>query len=218
MSIRYELRRITDTGYGASYIYDNPKQCAIYNFATFRFILADGFSMYAPGAIVLPAGGLMLWYRFNDRGMLFGYVVNTGNTQITIPNSEYIYYEIRTFNFTGFQFKFYLSCLTYELYNNNNHLPLFYDYTKASDEMAIKRMQTLSELETIQLKGFKELSVASFILLPYTQFNTYKFDFHHTAYNEDGSLKSGKYIYPSMFASGGSLKPQYYPQPTKLET
>lgn len=161
--------------------------------------------MYTPGAIILPAGGLMLWYRFIDRGMLFGYIVNPGNTQITIPNSNYIYYEIRTFNFTGFQFKFYLSCLTYELYNNN-HLSLFYDYTKVSDEMAIDRMQTLEELETIQLKGFHELSVASFILLPYTQFNTYKFDFHHTAYNEDGTLKSGNYIYPTMLHEGGVLR------------
>lgn len=191
--------------YGASYVYDNPKQCAIYNFAISRFLVADGFSMYTPGAIVVPPGGLMLWYRFIDRGMLFGYVVNPGNTQITIPNSDYIYYEIRTFNFTGFQFKFYLSCLTYELYNNN-HLSLFYDYTKASDEMAIERILTLEELETIQLKGFHDLSVASFILLPYTQFNTYKFDFHHTAYNEDGTLKSGKYIYPTMLHEGGVLR------------
>lgn len=149
--------------------------------------------------------------------MLFGYVCNPSGKSIQIPNNGYLYYAYRNFNFSKFQMKVYFDCIDYDLYNKNS-LPYFFTYNGASEDACISRIENLLNLTAIQYKAFKDLTVASYVLLPYTFFNTYKFDFNHTMYNEDGSLKESAIYYPSMIADGGSLKPQYFPQPTKLET
>lgn len=215
MSIRSEAVNYTTEDYVTQYIYDNPKQCAFFSLNSDFISIGDGFSLYGAGAIVLPPLRVIYWYRYTDRGMLFGYIGNGGSTSVTLPNSVPIYYTIRSINLNLYQPKVYLSCIDFDLYHSN-HFSLYHDYLTSSDEESFARIAILKQLECIQLKGFKENTVASYVLLPYTQFNTSKFDFHHTAYNEDGSLKDYAYFHSTMLADGGSLKPLYYPQPTRV--
>lgn len=198
--------------------FDDPKILAKYVLDESNPIrLENGFSFRGPGNLTMTSRTFLIWYRFTTRGMLIGYVCNPSGSAITLPNTEYIYYTVKRFDYTRFQMKMYFDCIDFELYNKNP-LPYFFTYTGASEESCISRIENLLNLTAIQYKAFKDLTVASYVLLPYTFFNTYKFDFNHTMYNEDGSLKESAIYYPSMFASGGTLKPQYFPQPTKLET
>lgn len=214
MHIQVDFDGITD------YVdfYDDPKIKARYDFeASHPISLDEGFKIRDPGNISINRRTFLIWYRFTTRGMLLGYVCNPSQSVITVPNTEYIYYTVQFFTFSKFQMKVYFDCIDYELYNKNP-LPYIFTYAGASEESCMSRIENLLNLTAIQYKAFKDMTVASYVLLPYTFFNTYKFDFAHTMYNEDGSLKESAIYYPSMFASGGSLKPQYFPQPTKLET
>lgn len=198
--------------------YDDPETYAKYDFESSHPIsLSQGFRYRRPGTISINKRTFLIWYRFTIRGMLFGYVCNPSNSIINVPNAHEIYYTVEFFNFAHFQMKVYFDCIDYELYNKNS-IPYFFTYTGATEEACMSRIENLLNLTAIQYKAFKDMTVASFVLLPYTFFNTYKFDFNHTMYNEDGSLKESAIYYPSMIADGGTLKPQYFPQPTKLET
>lgn len=198
--------------------FDDPKITARYDFESSKPIkLGWGFTFRSPGNLTMNGRTFLLWYRFTTRGMLIGYVCNPSHSAITLPNTDYIYYNLVNFDYRKYQLKVYFDCIDYDLYNKNS-LPYLFNYRAASEESCISRIETLLNLTTIQYKAFKDMTVASYVLLPYTFFNTYKFDFNHTMYNEDGSLKESAIYYPSMIADGGSLKPQYYPQPTKLET
>lgn len=199
-------------------IFDDPELNVKYVFENSNPIRFEpGFLYETHGNIPLRAHSYLIWYRFTTRGMLFGYVCNPSGSNIQLPNTGPIYLYYRRFDYTRYQMKLYLDCIDYDLYNKNS-LPYFFNYRGASEESCISRIENLLNLTAIQYKAFKDLSVASYVLLPYTFFNTYKFDFRHTMYNEDGSLKESAIYYPSMIADGGSLKPQYFPQPTKLET
>lgn len=197
-------------------VFDNPEQCAILNFSSDVVILALGFEYQSAGPVSLAALSFMIWYRFTEKGMLLGYIMNTSGTSVTLPAFPAMYYYVKPFNFNAYQFKFYIQCMGFDLYNNNN-FPYEYDYTKSSDEDTVARIAKLDQLSAIQVKAFKELSVSSYLLLPYTVFNSYKFDFEHTMYNTDGTLKGNTSYRSTMFADGGNLQGRYYPQPTVVE-
>ena len=203
----YYVGFFDDPSIEVRYVFDNSNPI--------RF--TEGFKYTAPGNIILRAESFVIWYRFTTRGMLFGYVCNPSGSTIQVPNTEFIYLCYKRFAFSRFQLKVYFDCIDYDLYNKNS-LPYFFNYRGASKESCISRIENLVNLSAVQYKAFKDMSVASYVLLPYTFFNTFKFDFEHTMYNEDGSLKESAIYYPSMIADGGFLKPQYFPQPTKLES
>lgn len=208
MSIRLDSIRSSNLTLDASSLYDNPEQCVVLNFGAERVFYTLGFDLHAPGTVLLNALSYMFWYRFTDRGMLLGYIINPGGTSIQIPTTTSMYYIVKSFNFNLYQLKIYLQCMDHELYNKN-HLPYFYDYTSHTGDDAFERALILDQLSTIQVKAFHELSTASFMLLPYTFFNTYKFDFEHTMYNDDGTLKSDSTYHPVMFTDGGKLNPDF---------
>lgn len=216
MSIHIQIDTVGNETYYVGF-FDDPEREVRYVFEEGNPIrLTTGF-IYTSGNIFLHARSYAIWYRFTTRGMLFGYVCNPSGSTIQVPNTGNIYLAYKPFDYTRYQMKVYFDCIDYDLYNKNS-LPYFFNYRGASEESCISRIENLLNLTAIQYKAFKDLSVASYVLLPYTFFNTYKFDFEHTMYNEDGSLKESAIYYPSMIADGGSLKPQYFPQPSKLET
>lgn len=208
MSICLDSHYITSGALYTRRVFDNPEQCPVLNFESDLVILSDGFDYHGPGTLIVPASGFVFWYRFTDRGMLLGYLINPSGTSLNLPTTDGIYYFVSTWNFTTFQLKFYLQCMDHDLYSKN-HLPFFYNYTISNTEATFSRIAKLDQLSTIQMKGFGALSTASFMLLPYTFFNTYKFDFEHTMYNTDGTLKDGSKYHPTMFADGGKLNPDF---------
>lgn len=208
MSIRLDSVRSTNGTLDACNVYDDPETCVVLNFNAGRVFYSLGFDYHAPGTVLLNALSYMFWYRFTDRGMLLGYFVNPGGTSIQIPTTTSMYYIVKPYNFNLFQLKIYLQCMDHELYCKN-HFPYFCDYTNFTEEDAIDRVAILDKLSTIQVKSFHALSTASFMLLPYTFFNSYKFDFEHTMYNVDGTLKDGSKYHPVMFTDGGKLNPKF---------
>lgn len=208
MSICFDAVRSSNDEIINRYIYDDPEQCVNVDIRSKRYFLEVGFDYHAPGTVTLNALSYMTWYRFTDRGMLLGYFVNPGGTSIQVPTTVSFYYTIRLFNFNTFQLKFYIQCMDHELFTKNR-LSYFYDYTLSDEDETFSRIINLDKLNTIQVKGFHNLSTASFLLFPYTFFNTYKFDFEHTMYNTDGTLKDGSTYHPVMFADGGQLNPKF---------
>lgn len=207
-------------GTGALYtrrLFDNPEQCVVLNLERDTVVYSLGFEYHSPGAITVRGYSFLFYYRFTDRGMLLGYVANVTGTGYNLPLSDGIYYYMTTWNFDSYQKKFYVQCMSHDLYNNN-HLSFDCDYTMSTNEEVISRVTKLDQLSALQLKSFGGKSTASMILLPYTFFNSYKFDFLHTMYNSDGSLRDTAVYQPTMFVDGGSLQDRYYPQPTVVPT
>lgn len=195
------------------YVVDNPQIMTFYYpYSTNRIRNQPGFSFQFPAVITLPPESFAMWYRFNEHGMLIGYYCNPSNLSVSIPNESYIYLKTSPYNFRDYQMKVYIDCMDFKMFLDNN-IPYVMDPTSTPVDDYVKRIKQLRKLRSLEYKAFKELSVASFVVLPYTMFNTYKFDFERTMYNSDGSLKPDARYYASMFASGGELDPEYYPQP-----
>lgn len=195
------------------YVFDNPQIMTYYHpYSTNRIRNQPGFSFQFPVVITLPPESFAVWYRFNKHGMLLGYYCNPSNLSLEVPNESYIYLKTFPYNFTDYQMKVYIDCMDFKMFLDNN-IPYIMDFTSTPEDDCVERIKQLRKLRSLEYKAFKELSVASFVVLPYTMFNTYKFDFEHTIYNSDGSLKPEAEWYPSMFASGGELDPEFYPQP-----
>lgn len=218
MSIAVDSHYLDDDELSSRKVFDNPEQAAVMNLASDVFVVGIGFEYRESGNIIIHPNQIILYYRFTDEGMIFGYFANpsTGSS-MSIPIMAGLYLYSSNFAFARYQPKIYLQCMSHELYINNN-FPYEYDYTNTSDSDAIARITKLDQLSVIQVKGFHDLSMTSLICLPYTFFNTYKFDFAHTMYNADGSLKNRAQYYPVMIADGGGLQSQrYYPQPTVVD-
>lgn len=201
----------TDIGTGTVYnkrLFDNPEQCPIFFTSDDYYVLGTGFDYRSPGVVNVPASGYLFWYRFTDRGMLLGYIVNPGSTSFNLPISDGLYCFSSTWNFNSYQLKFYLQCMDHDLYAKNN-VSYYYNYYETLAEEAFSRFQKLDQLSAIQMKGFGSLSNASFMLLPYTFFNTFKFDFEYTMYNTDGTLKSNALYHAVMFADDGQLESDF---------
>lgn len=218
MSICMDSHFSATDALSARRVFDNPKQVAIWNVDSDVLVLGLGFYSLTSGQITLLPDSLTLYYRFTDEGMVFGYFYNPSNGgTLTIPLTHPIYFFSTRFNTSSYQFKIYIQCMPFELYNKNN-LPYEYDYNLSSDGDDISRITKLDQLSAIQVKGFHDLTLTSLITLPYTFFNTYKFDFKYTMYNADGTLKSSAKYHPTMFVDGGRLQDRYYPQPTIVTT
>ena len=198
------------------FVVDNPQIMTFYYpYSTTRIRNLPGFSYQFPTVITLPPGSFAMWYRFTVHGMYLGYYCNPSNLSVEVPNDSYIYLRITNFNFSHYQMKVYIDCMDFKMFLDTD-FPYVWDFTQAPVDDSVKRIKQLRKLRTLEYKAFKELSVASFVCLPYTMFSTYKFDFEHTMYNSDGSLKPEAKYYPSMFADGGELRPQFFPQPSTI--
>lgn len=198
-------------------VFDNPEQCVVVNLDRDTVAYTYGFEYHSPGTIQLRGYSFLFLYRFTDRGMLLGYVANVTGSGYNLPLSDGIYYHMSTWNFDSYQKKFYVQCMSHDLYNNNNLLYEF-DYLNSTNEDVLSRITKLDQLSALQLKSFGGQSTSSLVLLPYTFFNTSKFDFLHTMYKSDGSLNDNAVYQPTMFVDGGSLQDRYYPQPTVVPT
>lgn len=198
------------------FVIDNPQiMTFFYPYSTNRIRNQPGFSFQFPQAIILPPQSFAMWYRFTVHGMLFGYYCNTSSLNVTVPNESYIYLKSFNFNFADYQMKVYIDCMDFKMFLDSD-FPYVMDFTSTPEDACVKRIKQLRKLRTLEYKAFKELSVASFVCLPYTMFSTYKFDFEHTMYNSDGSLKPDARYYASMFVDGGELKPRFFPQPRTI--
>lgn len=208
--------RFTDTpnSGGAAYnimVFDDPRKKMVLRTSTAAIFDGIGFRFINTSIVNVSASSLFFWYRFTNDGMLIGYYANTSNQKIAIPSPGPMYYVIFFFNFAAYQMKMYVDSLDFKTYCGNN-FPYTFDYSVASNPEKVNRIWNLTKLQTLQFKAFKELTVASMLCLPYSFFNTYKFDFEHTMYDTDGDLKPEAKYYPSMLADGGGLSSLYYPQ------
>ncbi len=196
-------------------VYDDPQRRMIYRTYNGRLLDGVGFRFLSTSFVNIPRSAVYMWYHFTDEGMELGYYANTSNETVRVPAPGPIYYNIFNFVFASYQMKMYVDCLDFKTYCDNN-FPYVFDYSVASTDESIGRIWNLKKLETLQFKAFKALTFASIFCLPYNFFNTYKFDFEHTMYNRDGSLKPSAKWYPSMFADGGELAPRCFPQPEPI--
>lgn len=216
MSLQFAVSRKDSSTLREVWMLDNPQTFVMYRpYGNPKIAKGDGFAYWFGPTIPIAATSFVLWYRFTPYGMLIGYYANSSNTSISVPNDSYLYIRSFRFNFTDYQLKMYVGAMDFKTYTENN-VPMTFDYYSHTDEDCIERVKDLIDVTHIQFKSFKELSVASFACLPYGFYNTYKFDFHHTMYNSDGTLKPEAKIYPVMFSKGGELEPQYFPQPTTI--
>lgn len=197
-------------------VVDHPKILTYYSpYSVDRINNQPGFRFQFPTAITLPPNTFAMWYRFNTHGMLLGYYCNSSRLSVSIPNDSYIYLKTFTFNFADYQMKVYIDCMDFKMFLDTD-FPYVMDFTSVPVDDCIERIKNLRKLRSLEYKAFKELSVASFVVLPYTMFNTYKFDFERTKYNSDGSLKPEARYYASMFVDGGELEPSFFPQPRTI--
>ncbi len=216
MSICFDAHRTSDDELVTRMVFDDPERNVLINFENNKIYLQSGFEYHSPGSLVVNSLSFLLWYRFTNRGMMIGYFANPGGTSFTIPHDTSLYVYSRAFNYNGYQPKIYLQCLDFDLYNDNN-LAYEFDYYPASVKDTFSRIVKLDQLSAIQLKGFHQHSMSSFVLLPYTFIHTLKFDFLHTMFDNDGMFKENVYYHPTMFADGGELRPQFFPQPNTVD-
>lgn len=216
MSLHFAITANGGSSPNEIFVFDNPQIMTFYYpYSTNRIRNLPGFSYQFPVTIELPPGSFAMWYRFNENGMLFGYYCNPSSLAVSIPNESYIYFKTFHFNFAEYQMKVFIDCMDFKMFLDTD-FPYMWDFTSTPSDDSVKRIKQLRKLRTLEYKAFKELSVASFVCLPYTMFNTYKFDFEHTMYNSDGSLKPAAKYYASMFVDGGELTPQFFPQPRTI--
>lgn len=206
---------ITGGDYFNIMVYDDPQRRVIYRVHNGRLLNETGFRFGHITSVTIPSSSLLMWYKFTDEGMVLGYYANTSNVTVQVPTPGHLYYNLFHFSFGSYQMKMYVDCMDFKMFCDNN-FPYIFDYSVAGKDDCIDRIWNLKKLETLQFKAFKELSFASVFCLPYNFFNTYKFDFNHTMYNRDGSLKPSAKWYPSMFADGGELAPWCFRDPEPI--
>ena len=215
MSLRFASTLQSKPDFYNAMAFDDPLKKVVYYVASGNIRTETGFRLISTSFVIMPASSLYFWYRFTNDGMLLGYYANTSDQTVRVPSEPNTYYTIFYFNFAVYQMKMFVDCLDFKTYCENN-FPYVFNYSDASDEEKKKRVWNLFKLQCLEFKAFKTLTVASMFCLPYTFFNTYKFDFEHIMYNRDGSLKPAAKWYPSMFVDGGELIPRYYPQPITI--
>lgn len=215
MGLRFTASTYTGGDFYNNMVFDDPLKKVVYYVTSGNIRTETGFRITSVTGVTIPKSALFFWYRFTNDGMLLGYYANTSNLSVSVPSEPNTYYTIFYFSFANYQMKMFVDCLDFKTYCENN-FPYLFDYSGASDEEKKKRVWNLEKLQCLEFKAFKEKTVASIFCLPYTFFNTYKFDFEHVMYNRDGSLKPAAKWYPSMFVDGGELIPRYYPQPTTI--
>lgn len=216
MSLHFTITANGGSSPNSIFVVDNPQIMTFYYpYSTTRIRNEPGFSFQFPTVITLPPASFAIWYRFTVHGMYIGYYCNPSSLSVSIPNESYIYLKTMTFSFGFYQMKVFIDCMDFKMFLEHD-FPYIWDFTMTPEDDCVKRIKHLRKLRTLELKAFKELSVASFVCLPYTMFNTYKFDFAHTMYNSDGSLKPEAKYYASMFVDGGELKPRFFPQPRTI--
>ncbi len=215
MSLRFEITAQNSEELYDLMVFDDPRNLVTYYIYSESIGIRTGFRYISTTVAHVPASSLLLWYRFTNEGMVIGYYANTSNNPMAIPVPTGFYYVIFYFNFAAYQMKMYVDSIDFKTYCENN-FPYTFDYEVADSRACIRRLSNLVSLRTLQFKAFKALSMASVFCLPYSFFNTYKFDFVRNMYNSDGSLKPAAKWYPSMFADGGELDPRLAPQPVPI--